>query len=78
MIASGLDSTGADLYLPILLYNLSQTAVCLCPHWCTEAVVAILFSPLCTHIIWESQCDLQAYITSQMSQHARQEGSMVQ
>lgn len=39
--------------------------------------MAILCSSLCSHIIWESQCDLQAYITSQMSQHAHQEGSMV-
>lgn len=28
------------------------------------------FCSLCSHIIWESQCDLQAYITPQMSQHS--------
>lgn len=77
MIAPGLDSTGADLYLWIVIYNPSQTAECLSLHWCTKIIVAILCS-LCSHIIWESQCDLQAYITSQMSQHAHQEGSMVQ
>ena len=78
MIASGLASTGADLYLSTVLYNPSQIVECLSLHWGTEAIVAILCSSLCSHIIWESQCDLQAYITSQMSQHAHQEGSMVQ
>lgn len=49
-------------------------------HWChcTKAVMAILCSSLCSHIIRESQCDLQAYITSQMSQHAHQEDSMIE
>lgn len=42
-----------------------------------KPLVAAFCSSLCSHIIWESQCDLQAYITSQMSQHAHQEGSMV-
>ena len=34
--------------------------------------------PYTCHIIWEPQCDLQAYITSQMSQHAQQGGSLIE
>lgn len=69
MIASGLDFPGADLYLSAVLYNLSQTV---------DAIVPILRSSLCSHVIWESRCDLQAYITPRVSQHAHGEGSMVQ
>lgn len=79
VIPSGLDSASAALYLSAVLHNPSkQWSASLHQCRCAKAIVAILCSSLCSHIIWESQCDLQAYITSHMSQHAHQEGSMVE
>ena len=77
MIASGLDSASAALYTSTVLHNPSQAVECLPPlplHLSYHGNTLFFFMQ--SHYL-ESQCDLQAYITSQMSQHAHQEGSMM-
>lgn len=63
--SSCLDSASVALYLSTVFHNPSQRWSSSF-HWChcTKAIMAILCSSLCSHIIWASQCDLQAYITS--------------
>jgi hypothetical protein len=78
MMASGSKPTDAALSFSTVLQSLCQphTALCAASATVPKLPVATLCSSLFGLIIWELQSDLQAYITSQMSQHAHQEGSM--
>lgn len=52
VIASGLDSASAALYTSTVLHNPSQAVSASLHCRCTKAIVAIICSSLCSHIIW--------------------------